>query len=100
MTVYISPAMFSSKSDQQICFEGTKIELMCSVYAKYIEVKWNKERQEIHNCRNIMITRGENCHMLTIEKSSVKDSGTYYVTAGTVQTEIPVTVKGNYDINT
>ncbi|CAG2250963.1 unnamed protein product [Mytilus edulis] len=85
--------MFTSKIDPQSCFEGNKLEMVCSVYTDNIEVQWYKEKEQLHACENMLINTNKNQHMLTIEKATIMDSGKYYVKAGNVQMEIPVIVK-------
>ncbi|CAG2239834.1 unnamed protein product [Mytilus edulis] len=88
--------MFTSKIDPQICIEGNKLELTCSVYTDNIEVQWYKEKEHLHECENMLINTNKNQHMLNIVKTTIADSGKYYVKAGNVQMEIQVIVKGNF----
>lgn len=88
--------MFTSKIDPQICIEGNKLELTCSVYTDNIEVQWYKEKEHLHECENMLINTNKNQHMLTIVKTTIADSRKYYVKAGNVQMEIQVIVKGNF----
>ncbi|CAG2217722.1 TTN [Mytilus edulis] len=85
--------MFTSKIEPQLCIEGNKLHLACAVYTDNIEVKWYKENEQLHKCENILIRIEKYQRMLTIEKTTVADSGNYYVKAGKVEMRIPVTVK-------
>lgn len=88
--------MFISKTDPQICIEGNRLELTCSLYTDNIEIHWYKEKEKLFDCGNIAINTNKNQRMLIIEKATVEDSGIYYVKAGNVEIDIPVTVKGNF----
>lgn len=85
--------VFTSKIEPQECIEGNTLQLVCSVYADNIEVKWYKEEHEIQ-CQRCLITSSEHDRMLTIKNTTVGDSGMYHVKANNVQMKIPVTVKG------
>ncbi|VDI52486.1 Hypothetical predicted protein, partial [Mytilus galloprovincialis] len=85
--------MFTSKINPQMCIEGHKLHLACEVYADNIEVKWYKEDTQLHECENILIHKERYQRMLTIDKTTLADSGNYYVKAGKVEMCIPVTVK-------
>ncbi|VDI76702.1 Hypothetical predicted protein [Mytilus galloprovincialis] len=85
--------MFTSKIEPQICIEGNKLQMVCSVYADNIEVQWYKEKQQLHDCENMLIHINKNQRILTIKKPTVADSGKYYVKAGKVEMEVSVTVK-------
>ncbi|CAG2235183.1 unnamed protein product [Mytilus edulis] len=84
--------VFTSKIEPQECIEGNTIQLTCSVYADNIEVKWYKEEHEIQ-CQRCLITSSEHDRTLTIQNTTVGDSGMYHVKANNVQMKIPVTVK-------
>ncbi|CAG2227756.1 TTN [Mytilus edulis] len=93
LTELLIHPMFTSKIEPQICIEGDKLHLACAVYAENIEVKWYKENEQLHKCENILIRIEKYQRMLTIEKTTVADSGNYYVKAGKVEMRIPVNVK-------
>ncbi|CAG2199546.1 unnamed protein product [Mytilus edulis] len=79
--------------------QSSLTELKIQLYAKYIEVKWSKEKQQLYDCAKVKINSIQTQRMLTIEKLTLADSGKYYVKAGNVEMEIPVTVKGSFIIN-
>lgn len=91
--------MFTAKIDTQHCTEGNKIELTCTVYTDSIEVKWYKEKDELHRSKNILITSNGNQRTLTIPKTTIPDSGTYCVKAHNVEMKMSITVKGNLIAN-
>ncbi|CAG2191120.1 TTN [Mytilus edulis] len=93
LTELLIHPMFTSKIEPQLCIEGNKLHLACAVYTDNIEVKWYKENEQLHECENILIHIEKYQRMLTIEKTTVADSGNYYVKAGKVEMRIPVTVK-------
>lgn len=90
--------MFTSKIDAQICIEGAKMQVACSVYADDINVKWFKEGREIHNCKNILKTRNGNQRKLIVKNVSVSALKKYSVRAENVQIDFPVTVKGKSNL--
>ncbi|CAC5410853.1 TTN [Mytilus coruscus] len=91
-TLYIKP-MFTLKIYTHHCTEGNKIELTCSVYTYNIEVKWYKENNELHECKNISITSNGNHRTLIIVETTATD---YFVKAKNVEMEMSLTVKGNF----
>lgn len=86
--------MFTSTIDTQHCTEGDKIELTCSVHTANMEVKWYKQKRELHQSNNLLITSSGNHHTLTIVETTAKDYGTYSVKAENVEMEFSITVKG------
>ncbi|CAG2186103.1 TTN [Mytilus edulis] len=89
LTELLIHPMFTSKIEPQICIEGNKLHLASAVYADNIEVKWYKEKAQLHECENILIHVEKYQRILTIEKTTVADSGNYYVKAGKVEMRIP-----------
>lgn len=89
--------MFSSKIESHYCIKGRTLKLECDVCAYDIEVLWYKENQQLHACDNIQIEKSITKRMLTIVKTTLEDSGKYYVKAGKTEREIQVTVKGIFN---